>query len=125
MSFVSFRLLKNIIKMNDKLFTALACLLRIKDIQPLAFGLCMHILYSKCTCCIYSSKCNLHMGKPRSASEGSLQLDGGFLKNEAIHCYKHKSHCQIEPMKSLFRLLRAYPTHDLHVIQVKILISLQ
>jgi hypothetical protein len=28
-----------------------------------------------------------------------LQLDGGFLKNEAIHCYKHKSHCQIEPMK--------------------------
>ena len=46
--------------------------------------------------------CNLHAilnGKPRSASEGRLQLDGGFLKNEAIHCYKHKSHCQIEPMK--------------------------
>ena len=39
------------------------------------------------------------LGKPRSASEGRLQLDGGFLKNEAIHCYKHKSHCQIEPMK--------------------------
>jgi hypothetical protein len=38
-------------------------------------------------------------GKPRSASEGRLQLDGGFLKNEAIHCYKHKSHCQMEPMK--------------------------
>jgi hypothetical protein len=38
-------------------------------------------------------------GKPRSASEGRIQLDGGFLKNEAIHCYKHKSHCQIEPMK--------------------------
>ena len=38
-------------------------------------------------------------GKPRSASEGRLQLDGGFLKNEAIHCYKHKSNCQIEPMK--------------------------
>ena len=39
-------------------------------------------------------------GKPRSAvSSGRLQLDGGFLKNEAIHCYKHKSHCQIEPMK--------------------------
>ena len=38
-------------------------------------------------------------GKPRSASEGRLQLDGDFLKNEAIHCYKHKSHCQIEPMK--------------------------
>jgi hypothetical protein len=31
-------------------------------------------------------------GKPRSASEGRLQLDGGFLRNEAIHCYKHKSH---------------------------------
>ena len=39
------------------------------------------------------------MGKPRSASEGRLQLDGGFLKNEAIHCYKHNSNCQIEPMK--------------------------
>jgi hypothetical protein len=39
------------------------------------------------------------MGKPRSASEGRLQLDGSFLKNEAIHCYKHNSNCQIEPMK--------------------------
>jgi hypothetical protein len=39
------------------------------------------------------------LGKPRSASEGRLQLDRGFLKNEAIHCYKHKSHCQLEPMK--------------------------
>jgi hypothetical protein len=38
-------------------------------------------------------------GKPRSASEGRLQLDRGFLKNEAIHCCKHKSNCQIEPMK--------------------------
>ena len=38
-------------------------------------------------------------GKPRSASEGRLQLDGGFLKNEAIHSYKNKSNCQIEPMK--------------------------
>jgi hypothetical protein len=36
---------------------------------------------------------------PRSASEGRLQLDGGFLKNEAIHCSEHKSNCQIEPMK--------------------------
>jgi hypothetical protein len=35
--------------------------------------------------------------------KGSLavprKVDGGFLKNEAIHCYEHKSHCQIEPMK--------------------------
>jgi hypothetical protein len=38
-------------------------------------------------------------GKPRSASEGRLQLDRGFLKNEAIHCCKHKSNCQPEPMK--------------------------
>ena len=37
--------------------------------------------------------------KPHSASEGRLQLDGGFLKNETIHCYKHKSNCQIEPTK--------------------------
>jgi hypothetical protein len=38
-------------------------------------------------------------GKPRCASEGHLQLDGGFLKNGAIHCRKHKSSCQIKPMK--------------------------
>jgi hypothetical protein len=49
-------------------------------------------------------------GKPRSASEGRLQLDGGFLKNEAIHCYKHKSHCQIEPNENhSSEVLRAYP----------------
>jgi hypothetical protein len=41
----------------------------------------------------------IFMGRPRSASEGRLQLDGGFLKNEAIHCYTHKSNCQVEPMK--------------------------
>jgi hypothetical protein len=40
-----------------------------------------------------------NFGKPRSASEGRLELDGGFLNNEAIHCNKHKSNCQIEPMK--------------------------
>ena len=41
----------------------------------------------------------LQNGKPRSASEGPPQLNGGFLKNEAINCRKHKSNCQIEPMK--------------------------
>jgi hypothetical protein len=38
-------------------------------------------------------------GKRHSASEGRLQLDGCFLTNEAIHCYKHKSNCQVDPMK--------------------------
>jgi hypothetical protein len=45
------------------------------------------------------SKFYKYHGKSRSASEDCLQLDGGFLKNEAIHCYKDKSNCQIEAMK--------------------------
>ena len=61
------------------------------------------LLYAKLTNFNMLSQCKFGFtesrGKPRSASEGRLQLDGCFLKNEAIHCYKHKSHCQIEPMK--------------------------
>jgi hypothetical protein len=55
-------------------------------------------------------------GKPRSASEGRRRLDGGFLKNEAIHCCKHKSNCQIEPMKIT---LPSYceATHDSGVLE--------
>ena len=30
-------------------------------------------------------------GQPRSCSEDLLQLDGDFVKNEAIHCSEHKS----------------------------------
>ena len=29
----------------------------------------------------------------------SSPIGWGFLKNEAIHCCKYKSNCQIEPMK--------------------------
>ena len=77
-------------------------------------------------------------GKLRSASEGRLQLDGGFLKNEAIHCCKNKSNCQIEPMKIplpsyceathsgvLSWMLQLHSRHLLHKIVWKLPYSLK
>jgi hypothetical protein len=55
-------------------------------------------------------------GASHSASEGRLQLDKGFLKNEAIHCYETQKQLSNRANENRsYELLRGYPHLRLNV----------